>query len=153
MKRSELFELYNKMQGLRYHSDNKKFSYALIKNIKNIENEINILNEIIKPTQDFLEFEKERITICRSHAIKDENDEPILNGDEFQIEDMNKFNLDLEPLKIKYRDSLTKRQKQIEKYNSLLDENIEIEFVKIGPDDLPDNITPNEIEDIYPILL
>jgi len=153
MKRSELFDLYNKMQGLRYHSDNKKFSYALIKNIKNVESDINKLNEIIKPTQDFLEFEKERISICRLHAIKDENDEPILNGDEFQIENMDKFSLDLEPLKIKYRDVLTERQKQIEKYNSLLDEDINIELVKIGPDDLPDGITPNEIEDIYTILL
>lgn len=153
MKRSELFDLYNRLQGLRYHSDNKKFSYALIKNIKTIESEINRLNEIIKPTEDFLQFEQERIAICRSHAIKDENGEPILNGDEFQIEDMSKFNSDLEPMKMKYQDVLHKRQQQIEKYNSLLDEQVEVELIKIGPDDLPDSITPNEIEDIYPILL
>ncbi len=153
MKRSELFNLYNKLQGLRHHSDNKKFSYALIKNIKTIESDINKLNEIIKPDNDFIQFEQERIGICHSHAIKDENEEPILNGDEFQIENMEQFNLALEPIKIKYQDVLSNRQQQIEKYNSLLDNEINMELVKIGPDDLPDTITPNEIEDIYPILL
>lgn len=153
MKRSELFDLYNKLQGLRYHSDNKKFSYALIKNIKSIESDINELNQIIKPNEDFLQFEKERISVCRSHAIKDENGEPILNGDEFQIENMEQFNADLEPMKVKYQDVLSERQKQIEEYNSLLDEEIQEDLIKVGPDDLPDGITPNEIEDIYPILL
>lgn len=153
MKRSELFDLYNKLQGLRYHSDNKKFSYALIKNIKSIESDINELNEIIKPNEDFLQFEQERISVCKSHAIKDENGEPILNGDEFQIENMEQFNADLEPMKVKYQDVLSKRQKQIEEYNTLLDEEIQEDLIKIGPDDLPDGITPNEIEDIYPILL
>jgi len=153
MKIYELFNLYNKLQGLRYHSDNKKFSYALIKNIKSIESEIKNLNEIIKPTENFLKFEQERLIVCQNHSIKDENSEPISNGDEYQIEDMNKFNIDLEPLKIKYQDTLAKRQKQIEKYNSLLNQEIEIDLIKIGPDDLPDAITPNEIEDIYPILL
>ncbi len=35
----------------------------------------------------------------------------------------------------------------------MLDDNIEIELSKVGPDDLPDNITSNELEDIYPMLL
>lgn len=153
MKRSEIFELYNKLQGLRYHVNNKKFSYALIKNVKNIEVDINTLNEIIKPTEDFLQFEQERIAICRSHSIKDENGEPVLNNDEFQIENMENFNSDLIPIKEKYEKTLSKRQEQIEKYNSLLDEDNVVELIKIGPDDLPDGITPNEIEDIYPILL
>jgi len=153
MKRSELFDLYNKLQGLRYHSDNKKFSYALIKNIKSIEGDINKLNEIIKPNEDFLKFEQKRISVCQAHAIKDENGEPILNGDEFQIEDMEKFNADLEPMKAKYQSTLSERQKQIEEYNSLLDEEINVDLTLVGPDDLPDGITPNEIEDIYPILI
>lgn len=153
MKRSEFFDLYNKLQGLRYHSDNKNFSYALIKNIKAIEQDINKLNEVIKPTEEFLQFEQERLAICQSHSIKDDNGDPLLNGDEFQIENIEKFNEDLIPLKTKYQDMLNYRQEQIEKYNSLLDQEIEMELVKIGPDDLPDTITPNEIEDIYPILL
>jgi hypothetical protein len=153
MIRSELFELYNKLQGLRQHSDKPKFSYAIIKNTKAIESEIKSLNEIINPTEGFLQFEEERLDMCKIHTTKDENGEPILNGDEYQIEDMVKFNEDLKPLKEKYNDTLIERQTQIESYNSKLGEEIVIDLVNIGPDDLPDAITPNEIEDIYSILL
>jgi len=153
MKRSELFNLYNKLQGLRYHTDNKKFSYAMIKNIKSIEIEIVKHNEIIKPDEEFLQFEQERLDICKSHTLKDENGVPILKGDEFQIENMDKFNLELVPIKEKYKTVLSHRQELIEKYNSLLDDDIEFDLVKVGPDDLPDSITPDELEDIYPMLL
>jgi hypothetical protein len=152
MKRSELFDLYNKLQGLKHLSGNKAFSYALIKNIKGIESEINKLNDIIKPTKNFLQFEEARIDVCKSHTIKDENDEPIQSGEEYQIDDMEAFNLALEPLKEKYKTELTERQQQIDEYNSMLDIEIEFDFIKIGPDELPDAITPNELEDIYLIL-
>ncbi len=153
MKRSELFNLYNKLQGLRSYNDNKRFSYALIKNIKIIQEEIEKLNEIIKPNDEFLKFEDERIQICNSHCVKDENGEPDLDGDEFKIIDKDKFDESLKPLKEKHNTTLNQRQQQIEKYNSMLDDNIEIELSKVGPDDLPDNITSNELEDIYPMLL
>jgi len=153
MKRNELFDLYNKLQGLKYHSDKKMFSYALIKNIKMIESEISEVNGIIKPNDDFLQFEKERISICRLYSIKDENGEPILNGEEFQIENMEEFSQKLIPMKEQYKDTLVRRQEQIDKYNSKLDEEIVMELVKVGPEDLPDAISPNEIEDMYPILL
>lgn len=153
MKRGELFELYDKLQGLRSYSDNKKFSYALIKNIKLIEEEIKIQNDLIKPSKRFQDFEQERINICQSHAVRDENNKPILNGNEYQIKDMEIFNSALIPIKEKYNDILIERQAQIEKYNIMLDENINIDLVKVGVDDLPDGITPNELEDIYPILL
>ncbi len=101
MKRSELFNLYNKLQGLRSYNDNKRFSYALIKNIKIIQEEIEKLNEIIKPNDEFLKFEDERIQICNSHCVKDENGEPDLDGDEFKIIDKDKFDESLKPLKEK----------------------------------------------------
>lgn len=153
MRRKDAIDLYNKLQGVRYHSDNKNFSYALIKNIKEIENEIIKLNEAIKPAEEFKQFENDRIAVCQLHCVKDENGNPIVHNDEFQIADMDKFNADLQPIKEKYQGVLQFRQHQIETYNSMLDEDIEFNFTKIGPDDLPDGITPNEIEDIYPILL
>lgn len=152
MKRSELFDFYNKMQGLRYHSDSKKFSYTLIKNIKAIEEDIKKLNEIIKPDDEFMKFEKERISICEKHALKDENGEPLKEGDEFKIGNMATFSEELKPIKEKYSGILLKRQEQINKYNSMLDDDVYLEILKIGPDDLPENITPNEIEDIYYML-
>lgn len=153
MKRKDAIELYNKLQGVRYHSDNVKFSYALIKNIKEIEAEIAKLNETIKPAEEFKQFEQDRIAICQLHCIKDENGNPIVHNEEFQIADMDKFNQDLIPIKEKYSDILRHRQQQIETYNAMLDEDVDFQFAKVGPDDLPSEITPNEIEDIYPILL
>lgn len=153
MKRKDAIELFNKLQGVRYHSDNVKFSYALIKNIKEIENEISKLNEAIKPSEEFKQFEQDRIAVCQLHCLKDENGNPIVHNEEFQIADMDKFNQDLIPIKERYGDILRHRQQQIETYNAMLDEDIDFQFTKVGPDDLPSEITPNEIEDIYPILL
>lgn len=153
MKRKDAIDLYNKLQGVKYHSDSKIFSYALIKNIKIIEDEIMKLNEVIKPEDRFKDFEQERIGICQKHCLKDENGNPIVHSDEYQIEDMNKFNEDLIPIKEKYIDVLQHRQSQINTYNFMLDEDVKLDFVKVGPNDLPESITPNEIEDIYPILL
>ena len=152
MTRAQFFDLYNKLQGVRYHTDNTKFSYFLIKNIKLIESEIVKLNEIIKPPEDFLAFEKERLLVCKNFAKKDENDQPIINNDEFLIENFEEFNKNLEPVKKKFEQVLMQRQSQIDIYNNMLDEELELELVHVGPDDLPSGITSNELEDIYPIL-
>lgn len=152
MKRSQFFNLYNKLQGVKYHTDSVKFSYALIKNIKTIELEIQKLNESIIPSDDFLKFEQERIQVCQDHTQKDENGDPIVIDNEFQIENQEEFNIALLPIKEKYGRILQLRQNQIDAYNRMLDEKIEMDLILVGVDELPKEMTPNELEDIYPIL-
>jgi hypothetical protein len=152
MTRREIFNLYNNIQKVRYHNDNSKFNYSIIKNIKLIEEQIRIVDNVIKPTQEFIEFERIRIPICEEHAKKDENGRPILINDDYQFEDELKFIEAIKPLQEKYQSALDHRQTQINDYNRLLDEEITINLLKIGKDELPEKITQAELESIFPIL-
>jgi len=152
MTRREIFNLYNNIIKCRYHDDNSKFNYAVIKNLKLIEEQLKIIEKEMKPTSDFMEFENVRIPLCEEHAKKDETGKPILINDDYQFEDMDKFLEAIKPLQEKYKDTLDNRQKQIDKYNKMLDEDIDIEFIKINKDELPEKISQKELESIYPIL-
>src|SRR4051812_4483300 len=76
MKNFELFEITQRL-GQQLPSLEKlkgpKFHYALLKNIDILEKELKILQNASKPTEKFMEYEKQRIALCEQFAGKDEN--------------------------------------------------------------------------------
>ncbi len=143
-------DLYNSFQALDVVKDLKgvKFAYALLKNKKKIEEEIKIFEEIIKPNSKFEEYEMQRIKLCELHSEKNEDGTPVIIGDRYKLIDENVFNKELEILKLDYKEFIDERMKQINEYNKMLDEDINIEIIKIKFDDIPSNISAKELEDI-----
>lgn len=130
MTRREIFNLYNNIVRVRYHNDNSKFNYAVIKNLKLIEEQIKVVDSTIKPTPEFIEFERTRIPLCEEYAKKDENGKPVLVNDDYQFEDEAKFLEAVKPIQEKYQSALDFRQTQIDNYNKMLDEDVTIDYLR-----------------------
>lgn len=143
-------DLYSYIQALIDVGDLKgvKFAYSVIKNKKKIEEEIILLEEVIKPNVLFEEYEKKRVSLCEVYSEKDENGKPVIIMDKYKLTDLNKFNDELNILKNEYKEVVDERTRQINEYNKLLDEDIIIDFIKIDFNELPDNITPKQLENI-----
>jgi hypothetical protein len=152
MKRKEIFD---NIQALNSVSELKgvKFSYSVIKNKKKIEEEIKVLEEIIKPTNRYSAYESQRIQICEKHAEKDINNKAIIEDNKFKILDMTTFDIELNALKNDYLDDISEREKQIDEYNRMLDDDIELDYTKIGFNDFPNDITPKQLETISFMIL
>lgn len=143
-------ELYNCLQALESVKDLKgiKFAYVSLKNKKKIEEEIKLFEEIVKPNPKFEEYEQNRIKLCEKHSEKNENGKPIILQDKYKITDEIKFNSELDELKKDYNSVINERIKQINDYNEMLEEELNIEFEKINFDSIPENISPKELESI-----
>jgi len=147
VKRKELVELWGLIEQHRKIKNSVKFSYWLAKNRKRIQPEIESLEEAIESSRRYKEYDMERARIAKFYADKDKNGKPIIQNSSYVvIEKLNEFNSELNILKEKYKDEVEKRDKQIEEYNNLLEEEIEFEGFKIKLEDLPDGIEPVFIE-------
>jgi hypothetical protein len=126
-----------------------KFAFVVLKNRKKLEAQIEedktIFEEILKPSEGFKEYEEKRIALCEASSEKNEEGKPKTEGDRYVIIDMNKFNTDLAKLTEEYKASVDDRKHQIEEYNSLMEEDMLIEFQKIGVNDLPTDLTENQL--------
>ena len=90
MKRKDL---YMYMDALSNVTELKgvKFAYTLIKNKKKIEEEIKILEEVVKASEDFSIYENQRIRLCEIHCEKDDNGKPIILENKYKILDIQKI--------------------------------------------------------------
>lgn len=149
-KRIELLKLNSGLIELCNIKGNVKFAYGILKNKKAIEKELEILEELRKPSEKQDEFEKKRVELCTKHSKKDKNGEPKIKDDAFDIEDKVKFQEELDKLKEKegFEELEKEQKKKKEEINSLLEEEIEIELHKIKLDDFPDELTANQLEKI-----
>lgn len=145
MKRKELytcFESLNEVGDLK----GVKFAYSVIKNKNIIEEEIKILEEVVKANPEFEKYEMERIKLCELHSEKNDEGKAIIENDKYKIIDQIKFDEELNVLKEKYNEHIQERINQINEYNKMLDEDIDLEFTKLGVDDLPENISAIQLE-------
>lgn len=143
-------DLYSYMEALSNVTELKgvKFAYTVIKNKKKIEEEIKILEEVVKASENFSIYEQERIKLCELHCEKEENGRPVIIENKYKILDTEKFDLELNVLKEKYMSDILERERQINDYNRMLDENIEMNITKIEYNDIPSEITTNQLESI-----
>lgn len=126
-----------------------KFAFAVLKNRKQIENQLEedkpIFEKILTPSDDFKEYETARIELCELSSEKDEEGKPLIEEDKYKILDIEKFNTELTTLTESFKDAVDDRKKQIEEYNSLMEEEIEFVFQKVNFDILPDDLSEQQL--------
>lgn len=147
MKRKDLYAYMDALSNVT-ELKGVKFAYTLIKNKKKIEEEIKILEEVVKASEDFSIYESERIRLCEFHCEKDDNGKPIISENKYKIIDIQNFDNELNILKEKHMSSILERERQINEYNSMLEEDIEINLSKIDYIDIPTDITTAQLESI-----
>lgn len=148
VKRVELMQLGNSFNAV---SDLKgvKFAYAILKNKKIIANELEVLQTLAKPNPKFREYETKRVALCEEYCDKDEKGKPKVEKNNYVgLEENEKFKEELNKLQEEYKSVLDNQNKKREEYITLMQEEIEIDLYKVILDNLPEDITPKQLESI-----
>jgi hypothetical protein len=143
MKNKKLPEILEKLKKV---SLTGKTAYAVARNIKIIEDEIDIMGNMVKPNSDFIKYEKERTELATKHAKKDEKGKAIIENKEYILENKEEFDKEFAILKEKHKEAIDFRTKQLEDFNKFAEEESKLEFYKINEDEIPETAT---VDDYY----
>jgi hypothetical protein len=149
MTKQDLINLYQALILIK-QTPNAKFSYAVQKNINMIESEIKVLDKVILASEEYQKFDKERIELAKKYAKKDEKTgEPIIdvknNLQQFVVENKEEFEKEINILRENYKEPIEIREKQIEEYKKLLEEEVVLMFHKIPLSQVPEGISTADI--------
>lgn len=148
VKRGDLFVLWHVLEGLKMKVVNAKFSYFVAINRKRIKSEIEALNEAKEASEAFKAYDEKRALLAQNMADKDPSTkQPIIKNGQYSMEENKKeFDLKLESLKNQFAEVIEERNKQIDSFKELLDEEVEFKGHSISLSNLPDDIDPTTME-------
>ncbi len=145
MRLMDGFDSVNNLEGV-------KFAYAVSKNRRLVINEIETLQDCIKPAEKYTEYDKKRMELCEKYSEKNDNDEPITENGQYKITDRVEFDKSIDELKKSYNGEIESRVKQLDEYKELLNKETVLELHKISLGDLPKDITSGQLNSIYEII-
>lgn len=143
MKNGELQDLHTSITECLKASNEKKFGYALIRNIDKIESKLKEFSSLTK------DFEKERLELAEKHALKDADGNPIMsysNGLQFFRlgKNQSKYNEELKPLRENHN---------MQGFDDLMDEECDIEFYTIKEDLIPEDLNNDLVRRIKELII
>ena len=150
MKYKQILELNKSLSELKLPG--VKFAYAVARNIQALKPEVTALQEAIKQSPEYQAYEKARVDLATKHASKDEKGKPVIVGNEFAIEDQEAFDKAIEELKEKHKTTIEAREQQLKDFNELLEKDVDVTLFKVALEDVPQNITTNQMTSIFEII-
>lgn len=156
MKRTEIVNLYNGLNSVG-NLVGVIFGYAVNKNLAILKPEIEALQKALTPSEKFLEYDVKRVDIVKKYAKKDEKGEFVLlevggkksydvAGQEDTVEN------EVKPLKEEYKAAIEDNEKQMIEYNTLLEQESNVELYKVKLENVPKDITAAQMTAIFPIV-
>ncbi|HON82630.1 MAG TPA: hypothetical protein PLI22_00665 [Caldisericia bacterium] len=157
LTRERIFELYYVLQnGIPADVKlDKRFDFARNRTLDNLRPEV---REIIKARETgldkFKEFEMKRKAILEENCIRDENGKPLLKNDSYVFSDDIEKDVSQKLLDLtnEYKDALEERQKEIQIYNEIIKEEIEVDIVKTTFRAFPDLVNNNFTKILRPMI-
>lgn len=155
----DIIGLYNTLESLDYKG--VKFAYNIARNLSLLKPLMNSFDKALAIPKEFTEYEKARVELAKKHADKDEKGKPkteqisipgVMEKTHFVIKDMPAFEKELDELQEKHKGVIDARQKQLDEYKALQDEEVEVEVISIPQMLLPADITTKELTSIFPLL-
>lgn len=129
-----------------------KFAYAVGKNLEIIKSEVNALMKSQEASKEYQEFDKQRIELASEMSNKDEKGNPIIENNNYQIQDLIKFKKALDILKGKHKKAVDAREKQVKEFEELLQEKTKVKLHKIKLAEVPDDISTQQMASIMVII-
>lgn len=156
MTRSELmnllngFNIVNTLEGF-------KLAYAVARNKRALVAEQSLLKKATKHSDKYKEYDTKRIELCQKYALKDEAGKPKLTmgptGMAYEgVNENPNFQEDLKVLKEEHKESIDNQEKKQEDYAKMLEEEIEFDLYMVQSDQLPKNITVQQLDAIMPMV-
>ena len=128
MKVADAIELYKGLEAVKQHKG-ARFSVIVAKNVKELEQVLRQYEEIAKPSDEFLRVSGE------AHKLAEAEDE---DG--------------LKKLEEAHADLIEERKAQLAQLEATMQNEIEIDLHSIKESQLPEDVTPEQIVPILPIL-
>lgn len=159
IKRKDVVHLLTFLGSFLDRSMKVKAAYGLTKNKKSLESEAKCISEVQQkkaleiPRLELQEFETNRIQLLEELADRDEegNAKKVSNGYVLTT-NKDEFTKRFEELTAKYREFLDKNDLLEREFTDFLDEDVEVALLKVNVNDLPEVVTPRELEILEPML-
>lgn len=145
MKRTNVIKLWNAL-NLFNDSYNTYFSYFIAINKNRLKTEIKIMENLAKPSDKYIEFNKKREEIAKKYSAKDNDGKVIIIDNKYDIIDKIGFNSEFKELIGEYTETIDEYNTQMKEYNDFIAEEVEIKTHSIKFENLPNKITPEVIE-------
>jgi hypothetical protein len=157
LKKKDLFRL---REGLKAVGDYKgsKFSYAVVKTLRKIEVEVADIQKTNVWSDEYKEFEKERMKIATQYAMKDKDGNPITFQEgtaiKFRVDDadQDECNAAIDELKEKYADAVKEQEEKDRDFEKLLEEPACTKLHTVPEDVVPKEITPRHMNGIFEMI-
>ena len=147
MKNRDLLNLYNVLKKIEGRQFTVKFSYFVAKNKIALQNELEILDQVKKPSPDYIEYDTKRAKLAFEYADKTEQGKPRIENSNFIItERVDEFKTELDKLKEEYAKMIAEQDKKVKEFESVLDEDVKFDGVKVEMKDIPETIEPSILE-------
>ena len=144
MLKLDVMKLYIVMEDLlKIEKLNTRLAYALHKNKKLLQDEVDAIREVSKPSQSLKDFQDKRIELCKEFADKDTEKKPIIVGTDFKIvERKSEFEEELRLLTEEYKDVIAEQELRNKELNDILKEDVNgFALHKIKLEWLPETIS------------
>jgi hypothetical protein len=150
MKNNDILNLYDGLSKINLKG--VKFSYGVAKNIALLKTEVESLSKAQESSKEFVEYDNARIELAKKHAKKDDKGEPVVEKNSYVIENQEAFDKEFETLKKTHKKALDERENQIKDFNDLLEKETDIQFHKIKLEDVPEDISTEQMTTIYDLI-
>lgn len=153
MIKKDLINMYNIFEQLKQIKD-VKFAYTIVKNKLKIKDEITAIQQISEPSKEYFEYESKRQKLIKEYCIRDEDGNvKMVNGFATYIPDKaHKAKEAVDNLIKEYIDVIKEQNKKEVEIQKILEEEIDIDFIKINFNDLPQEINAEQLEVLFPII-
>ena len=152
--------------------DDVKFNFVMSKNFKLFTNECIEMDEQIKPSEKYIEYDKKRIGLLKDkYGEKDDKGQLVIYGDptrpQIKINQSlaKEFTKEIEKLREEYKEEIDKRDKIVADFNKMLMEEVPEQFINQihkfyivinedgEPINLPNGLKQKYIDDLTDIIL
>lgn len=149
MKNQELFTLYQGLKNLNLTGI--KLNFAIIKNMKLLEAEIESIQKTLKSDEQFEEFEKKRVELLDKYGLK-KNGNFVLENNQVVLKDAEGFDKEFSVIQEQYADIISSREQQLKEYSELLQQENDIQLKKINISWIPEDIKTKDMNVLYPLI-
>ena len=148
MIKNDLFNLMKVFDEIKEMPSNPKFAYAVAKNRKMVDDEVQLVRDAIKPNDDMSAYDTKRIELCREYAQLDDDSNPVIHNSNFVIdpERLQEFNEKIEALREEHRETLDAHKERLIEADKLLKEECDVDFHRVSIDVFPDGLTQEQYE-------
>ena len=154
--REKLFKLNNLLKAFK-NVKSTKFAYIVVRNTKIIDEEVEVVKGLITlpPEHKSNEFETKRIELVKKWANKDEKGELVVVDGHYDVseESLEGFNKDFAELTTEYAEALAEVEANNTKLQELLKEEIDVELRTIKEENLPDDLSAEELDVLETIIV